>query len=128
MENTAYLDTHAAIWLYNNELKKFPNKTLELIENAGLLVSPIVVLELEYLFEIKRINEKAKTIIKTLQEEIDLKICSLDFAQVITNALVQNWTRDPFDRIIVAQASLNQSVLISKDETIHENYDNACWY
>ena len=34
MENTAYLDTHAAVWLYNNELKKFPQATLELIENS----------------------------------------------------------------------------------------------
>jgi len=54
MENTAYLDTHAVVWLYNNELKKFPTATLEFIEKSQLLISPMVILELGYLYEIKR--------------------------------------------------------------------------
>lgn len=128
MENTVYLDTHAVIWLYNNELKKFPQKTLELIENNDLLVSPMVILELEYLYEIKRLNKPATTLVDTLQQEIDLQICQLNFSRVITDALTQLWTRDPFDRIIVAQASLNQSVLISKDTVIHEHYNKAFWF
>ena len=128
MENTAYLDTHAVVWLYNNELKKFPSTTLELIENSQLLISPMVILELEYLYEIKRLNEKAYTLFETLQQEIGLQACSLNFLKIITSALEQKWTRDPFDRIIVAQAAINQTVLVSKDEIIHDNYSKVFWF
>ena len=88
----------------------------------------MVILELEYLFEIKRLNINANTLFDTLQEEIDLQACPFNFLQVITSALEQNWTRDPFDRIIVAQASINKSVLVSKDEMIHKHYDKVFWF
>ena len=128
MENALYLDTHAAVWLYNNELHKFPQATLELIENSHLLISPMVILELEYLYEIKRLNTQATVIFEALQQEIDLQICSCHFSQIINFALQQNWTRDPFDRIIVAHAAINQSRLVSKDELIQENYPNVVWF
>ena len=128
MEYTLYLDTHAVVWLYNNELHKFPQQTLESIDNGNLLISPMVILELEYLYEIKRLNTHAAIIFNTLQQELDLQTCPLNFLQVITSALKQNWTRDPFNRIIVAQAAINQSMLVSKDEIIFENYDKAIWF
>lgn len=127
MENTAYLDTHAVVWLYNNDLAKFPEKTLALIESHDLLISPMVILELEYLYEIKRLNETAVTITDTLQQEINLTCCPVHFSQVIANALNQKWTRDPFDRMIVAQAGINQAPLISKDEIINAHYSKTFW-
>ncbi len=127
MENTAYLDTHAVVWLYNNDLAKFPEKTLALIESHDLLISPMVILELEYLYEIKRLNETATTITNTLQQEINLSCCQVNFLQVVANALSQKWTRDPFDRMIVAQADINQAILISKDDMIHAHYNKTFW-
>ncbi len=38
-----------------------------------------------------------------------------------------SWTRDPFDRIITAQASLNEALLITKDGSIRKNYARAVW-
>jgi PIN domain nuclease of toxin-antitoxin system len=37
------------------------------------------------------------------------------------------WTRDPFDRIIVAQATLKHSPLITKDETLRKHYKHCIW-
>ena len=37
------------------------------------------------------------------------------------------WTRDPFDRVIVANAALNGNILISKDQNILEHYIHARW-
>ena len=37
------------------------------------------------------------------------------------------WTRDPFDRIITAQAELCGAKLLTKDRTIHNYYVNAAW-
>ena len=37
------------------------------------------------------------------------------------------WTRDPFDRIITAQADLEKATLITKDATIRAHYSRAMW-
>lgn len=39
-----------------------------------------------------------------------------------------DFTRDAFDRLIVAHAKLNNNYLISKDTHIRQNYPNALWF
>ncbi len=56
-----------------------------------------------------------------------LKTYELPFEAVIGCSLEQSWTRDPFDRIIVSQASINASQLATKDDTIHKNYKYTLW-
>lgn len=34
---------------------------------------------------------------------------------------------DPFDRLIVSQASLQEAPLVTKDGDIHEHYRGALW-
>jgi len=69
----------------------------------------MVLLELGYLHEIGRVQD-----FSSLKETLDLSICDLDYLKVINVALELTWTRDPFDRIIVAQSTVNQSINISK--------------
>lgn len=102
-----YLDTHVVVWLYAGELKKLSERAKEIINDNDIIISPIVRLELQYLFEIQRITDDAKIIVTDLSDRIGLKICDKDFNTVISNALDYFWTRDPFDRIIVANAALN---------------------
>jgi len=87
----------------------------------------MVILELEYLFEIGRVKVPAATITSTLQRAGSLQICDLPFADVVRASLQETWTRDPFDRIIVAQARLRDAVLISKDRSIRDQYEHAVW-
>jgi len=42
--------------------------------------------------------------------------------EIIKISLNEKWTRDPFDRIIVAHAKLLDYSLISKDKEINKNY------
>jgi len=42
-------------------------------------------------------------------------------------AVRQSWARDPFDRIIVAQAALRRAPLITRDADIRADYDRALW-
>ncbi|CAN5501715.1 hypothetical protein BH23ACT3_BH23ACT3_09460 [soil metagenome] len=37
------------------------------------------------------------------------------------------WTRDPFDRLIVADAIAAATPLLTRDDTIHANCDVAIW-
>ena len=125
---TIYLDTHVVVWLFAGEIDKISNKALELIEEHELLVSPMVVLELEFLYEIGRLRYKHNEILSSLSETIDLKICTLSFATVAKESTKHNWTRDPFDRLIVANAICNNnSILLSRDRKIRDNYNRAIW-
>ena len=122
-----YADTHVVAWLHAGRADLIPPRARTLMEDDSLLVSPMVVLELEYLFEAGRASESAHTVLQALGRDVGLRICDLPFAEVATKALRQSWTRDPFDRIIVAQAALRRAPLITKDATIRAHYDRALW-
>jgi len=122
-----YLDTHIPIWLYAGKIKLLSERVCQLIESDELFISPMVSLEIQYLFEIDRISVPAEEIIQDLTQRIGLKICKQPFLNVIASAIKQKWTRDPFDRIIVSQAQIKNAVLLSKDKSILSNYQLAQW-
>lgn len=122
-----YLDTHLLLWLYDKELHLFSSKVRGEIEKNDLYISPVVQLELQFLKEKGRIRSSVKQLIDFLQKSINLKICNKDFALIIAQACEVDWTRDPFDRIIVAHAALNKNKLLTRDQYILRNYPLAAW-
>lgn len=122
-----YLDTHVVVWLYAGQTHQISEKAAELINRHEIFVSPIVRLELQYLFEIQRITKKANDIILDLSDLIGLRICDKFFNTIVSGAFDLSWTRDPFDRIIVANAALNDNFLVTKDQHILENYEKSFW-
>ena len=126
-EEVTYLDTHVVAWLYAGEVEKLSAAATEEIQKDSPLVSPMVLLELQYLFEIGRAARPASAVIEALKRSAGLSVCELSFAKVVESALHQKWGRDPFDRLIVAHASANDAVLITKDEKIRRHYKRAVW-
>jgi PIN domain nuclease of toxin-antitoxin system len=122
-----YLDTHVAAWLYAGRIDLFSRRAANAIEEAELLISPMVALELQYLRETGRIAVGANTIVRALQAQIGLRVCDLVFPTVVGSALEQSWTRDPFDRIIVGHAAAAGRSLISKDRSIRRHYRRTVW-
>jgi PIN domain nuclease of toxin-antitoxin system len=122
-----YLDTHVVVWLYAALTSKLSNKAIEAIETNQLLISPMVQLELQYLKEIDRITANCALIIETLNCSIGLEICDQSFIHTVTEAIDLTWTRDPFDRIIVAQSHARQIPLLTKDQYILQNSPLAFW-
>ena len=122
-----YLDTHVVAWLYAGDIDRFPPGVRQLIENNELYISPAVILELQYLKEIKRLIVESIVIIETLSVSIGVKVCDQTFLDIIRASLSQSWTRDPFDRMIVGNAAINGTTLITKDSMIRDNYENAYW-
>ena len=123
----AYLDTHAMIRLAHGR-GRIGRDAEKLIQRAELLISPMVLVELEYLYEIRKITLPGKDVLRKLEHELGLRLCELPFADVARAALDEKWTRDAFDRVIVAQARLNGlAPLISADEKIVEHYPRTIW-
>lgn len=128
MASVIYLDTHVVAWLYAQGRDAVPQRVAHLLEESDdIRISPMVRLELQYLFEIGRVGQPPLPVLDTLGSALGLTVCKAVFPAVVREAELQIWTRDPFDRIIVAQASLFDAPLVTKDATIHANYARALW-
>jgi PIN domain nuclease of toxin-antitoxin system len=127
MATIAHCDTHTVLWLYAGETERLGKKATEAIESFHLRISPMVRLEIQFLHEIDRINEKPEKILKSLATDFGILVCDDPFESIIAAAEAIQWTRDPFDRIIVAQASIKHSLLITKDKTLRKHYKHCIW-
>ena len=120
-----YIDTHIAVWLYAGQVEKLSEQAANLLNANEIYISAVVRLELQYLVEIQCIKGNVNEIVSDLSNRIGLKVCDKSFNAIINHSLNLTWTRDPFDRIIVANAALNNNDLVTKDRTILEHYQNA---
>ncbi|MDA1316852.1 MAG: type II toxin-antitoxin system VapC family toxin [bacterium] len=123
--NITILDTNAILWLYSGDLERFSKKARKLLESTELLYSPISSLEIQYLYELDKILYPPSIILPRLEIDIDLRVSQLPFEIVVSYANQIQWTRDPFDRIIVAQAQASSAHLITADKIIQKNIRNA---
>jgi PIN domain nuclease of toxin-antitoxin system len=123
-----YLDTHVVIWLFKDRGKGLSTDARQLIETTDVIfISPMVLLELDFLKEIQRITLGSRPVYDYLHDRLGLSICEKPFSAVVQKAAEQSWTRDPFDRLITSQAALDQNILITKDENIRKYYPHATW-
>lgn len=124
----AYLDTPIVLWLAAGKVNRLSPKAKGLLDRSELLLSAMAFLELEYLHELGRTKFRALDLLKKVEHETDLRLCDLPFSTVANAALDEKWTRDPFDRLIVANAKANGFAwLITADEVIPKFYPRAVW-
>jgi PIN domain nuclease of toxin-antitoxin system len=122
-----YLDTHVLVWLFSGAANELSSTARALIDAEQLLVSPIVGLELQLLYERGRAKQSAAEVLSTLSTDVGLTVCDLAFPLVAARARDERWTRDPFDRLIVAQAQVRGAPLLTRDDRIREHYERAVW-
>ena len=122
-----YLDTHVLVRLYLGDIGGLSIAARNAIEANDLVASPAAVLELEFLHGIGRLQPAASKVVSALAQDVGLRICELPFRLVVEHALKENWGRDPFDRLIVANAKARNAPLVTKDERIRHHYPSAVW-
>jgi PIN domain nuclease of toxin-antitoxin system len=128
VEAVIYLDTHVVAWLYGLGPQALSPAAAETIGASNdVRISPMARLELQYLYEIGRVTRPAAEVVDALAATLGLSVCSADFPAVANAAESMDFTRDPFDRLIVAQASLHGAPLVTKDEHLHRHYASAVW-
>lgn len=127
MEALIYLDTHVVAWLYSGETRLLSTRGRATIDQSPLLVSPMVILELEFLKDVGRLAVGASVIIESLRARIGIEVCELSFHKIIAAARELSWTRDPFDRVIVGHAIAAGRPLLTKDRSIRRRFREAIW-
>lgn len=122
-----HLDTHIVCWLYEARLDLLSEPARAAIERGRLAISPIVDLELQYLHEIGRIGKGPAAVLAALSAEIGLALDPQPLEKIVGRARELHWTRDPFDRLIVASALLAGGRLVTKDTLIRKHCKAAFW-
>lgn len=106
------LDTNALIWLDQR------NPRVRKLSGAGrLYVSPATLLELRFLEETGRIRLRQSTI-EALAEDDRWMLDDPPAASWFVEAMSLGWTRDPFDRLIIAHARIRGWRLATGDQRL----------
>lgn len=122
-----FLDTHVVAWLYDGLVEELSPKAYEVIEAGNLFLPAMAFLELGYLHEIGRFLATPEQVFKALEKDIALKRTEYPFFEIVRVGIHLKWTRDPFDRLIMAETSLAKGFLVSKDQTIRKHFLQAVW-
>jgi PIN domain nuclease of toxin-antitoxin system len=121
-----FIDTHIALWLAENNQSKFSQIEIATLEDSykeNRLYIPIIVkLELEYLFEVGKSTMNAGKVLSRLERKAGIKTHHSSYLDVINEANKIKWTRDVFDRLIVAESITYDALLITRDKKICQNY------
>ena len=112
---------------YAGLIDKISETAKQVIEDNDLLISRMVKIELQYLFEIGRITVKPDTMIKSLFNAIGLRVSETPLQQIIEQALKISWTCDVFDRLLSAEAIVIGGGFITADDVIKSNLKLAIW-
>ena len=122
-----HLDTHVVAWLFAGTLERLPPTVKQRLEAEELAISPMVMLELQYLHEIGRTSETGPAVVADLAERIGLRMAESEFSAVAATAAGLSWTRDPFDRLIAAHSLVDDVALLTSDQTIRDHLPRAVW-
>jgi len=66
-------------------------------------------------------------VVADLRRRIGLTVQNRPLETVVEQSLEISWTRDVFDRAIVAQAALDGAILLTTDRAIRKYYPKAVW-
>jgi PIN domain nuclease of toxin-antitoxin system len=119
------LDTHVAVALYEGRTGGLGAAAKRAIDRDVVTISPAVLLEMELLHEIGRLRIGAQPIAAKLADDLSIRVASDRFADVAVEALSLAFTRDPFDRLIVAHAAFQRAGLVTQDVMLRHTYAKA---
>jgi len=112
------LDTHAFLWFISGDtaLSKTARSAIE-DENNDVFISPASLWEIAIKVSLKKLTLKAPfdELIPTELAENEIELLGISVAHLALVASMPFHHRDPFDRLIAAQAKIEQMTLVSID-------------
>ena len=117
---TVLLDTHFLIWLVLGlkRLAEFP----WVHRHRPWGISPISFLEIEFLAETGRLSVSNPAFTRAVMEDPRFTVDDIPLATLIRHALGLTWTRDPFDRMLVAHSLARRVPLCTIDRNIRRHH------
>jgi len=85
-------------------------------------ISPVSLLELQMLSEIGRVEIRSDEFFETLAGAPRFALDEASFSAVLSASLDLSWTRDPFDRMLVAHSVARRLPLATVDTNILDHH------
>ena len=116
------LDTHYVVWIVTDaaRLDEFP--WLSRYEPWG--VSPVSLLELQFLGEVGRIEIQIDEFVAALMKDSRFLLDEVPLLALVQQTLPLAWTRDPFARLLAAHSAARRTLLCTLDRELrlHHRY------
>jgi PIN domain nuclease of toxin-antitoxin system len=124
------LDTHVFIW-WDSEPKRLSHRALALCNDPEneLVLSVVSLWEIQIKSQIDKIRLRLPLpdLVRTQQETNSMVLLPLTGPHVYTLDELPHFHRDPFDRMLVAQAKVEKLRLISSDEMLKRYPIELIW-
>lgn len=114
------LDTHFLLWIVLQlpRIDQFP--WLDRYRPWG--ISPISFLEIAFLSEVGRLKADLPALQEAVGRDARFVVDEIPLTTVVSRSLSLAWTRDPFDRMIVAHSLARSAPLCTLDRRIREHH------
>jgi PIN domain nuclease of toxin-antitoxin system len=125
----ALLDTHVWIWLLEDPSKIAP-PVLQQLEAADTLVLSVASMwEIAIKVELGKLAMKAspEAVRHEILHEMQASELAIQTMHAISAARLPKVHKDPFDRMLVAQAQVERLVLVTADDSIRQYGGAVLW-
>lgn len=115
------LDTHIFLWL-NEQPEKLSARVLALCEdsNNSLYLSHVSPWEIQIKTKLGKLKLSCslQEMIMTQQRDNNLKLLPITLQHIYALNTLENYHQDPFDRLLIAQSTVESMPLITVDDKI----------
>lgn len=124
------LDTHTLIW-WDSDSSKLPSQVFSLIEdeNNQVFVSVVSIWEIQIKVQIGKLKLRADIadIITAQQTQNNLEILLIGLDHALKIGELPLHHRDPFDRLLIGQALVEDMTILSKDAVFQQYNAKVIW-
>ena len=107
------LDTHVLLWLLNGDRHRFGPRALDALREGVAIVSAATVWEIAIKRRIGKLHAPSNLLETVTAAGLSLLAITAEHAEHVAG--LEDLHRDPFDRILVAQATLERLTIVSAD-------------
>jgi PIN domain nuclease of toxin-antitoxin system len=115
------LDTHTFIW-WDSSPQKLSSKALAFCQNPEntLLLSMASIWEIQIKLQLGKLslNLPLPELIENQQQTNNIELLPINLTHVLTLDTLPNYHKDPFDRLLICQAIVEDAVLLSGDSKL----------
>jgi len=124
------LDTHTFIW-WDTEPQRLSQQVLNMCQDPEnvLLVSVASLWEIQIKVQLGKLklNTPLAELVLGQQEINKIDILDIKLDHVLALGKLPSHHKDPFDRLLIAQAGIEEAILVSKDKIFTEYAVKLVW-
>jgi PIN domain nuclease of toxin-antitoxin system len=124
------LDTHAFIWWDSGPTKLSPQARAACEDRANVvLLSVASAWEMQIKLQLGKLDLRLPLaeVIASQQQSNDIQVLPVALGHVLALQDLPAYHKDPFDRLLIAQANVEQAVLISHDPVFAHYAVKVLW-